>query len=188
MSQYDADDFKTLILRIDRGGRTAVSDFGEVLHYGDGLKVILKGVRGLDLPSAEVSMVAPVDGAYTVLTTGGEPGNVNQVPGDCDAAYVTLNLRTDGMKDLTEAVDAGTPVTVRLYLVDAVKTWVDQEIEVYPSPLLAGSATATPGDRFVTVGEMHDIAEALAAMPTLNAADREARFNRLIAMLGGLNV
>ena len=133
-------------------------------------------------------MVAEVDGSYTVLTIGGESGNLTLMPGNCDAAYVTLNLRTDGMKDLTEASVAGTPVQVRLYVVDSVKTWLDQEVDVYPNPLLAGSATATPGDRFVTVGELHDIAETLAAMPTLNAADREARFNRLITMLGGLNV
>lgn len=180
------DEFKTVTFRLDRSSRAASCDFAERLHYGDDLKLVFTGVSGIDQPSAEVALFPQTIATTTSLGSGGTAGSFSFVEGRTDAIYCTLSLLTVPLKALVDAVTPGTPVTVRLYLADSEKTWLDTDIDIYPSPIKATYSPATAGDRYVTLGDLDAVVAAVQAMPTLTAADREARFNALLTRLGGI--
>jgi hypothetical protein len=182
------DDFKTVTFRLDRGSRTAASDYADLLHYGDSLKVVVTGVAGIDLDHAVLGIFERVAGASAFLNDGGNAaGDFEWMAGSSDAVYATVALTSARLKVLTEAAIPGTPVTVRIYLTDGAVTWLDQAMEILPSPVFSGTApTSTTGSVFVTTAALHDAAVAVAAMPSATPAEREAKLNRLLSLLGGL--
>ena len=179
---YDPDGFKTVTFRVDRGSRSAGADQSDVLHYGDALKLVFTGVRGISVASATVGLFSQVAGTSANLASF---GSLAFVSGTLDSVYATATLSSVALKALVDAAVPGTPVTLRLYLRDAVKTYADLDVDVYPCPLVSASP-AVPADTYVTAGQLNAIAAALAAMSTLTAAEREARMNYLVTQLGAL--
>ena len=176
------DDFKTVTFRVDRGSRAASADHSELLHYGDVLKLVFSGVKGIDIATVTVGLFAQTAGTSANL---GSFGSFAFVTGSLDTVYVTATLSSVALKALVDAAVPGNPVTLRLYLRDSIKTWLDQDVDVYPCPL-ASATPAVPTDCYVTAGQLNAIATTLATMSTLTAAEREARMNYLIAQLGAL--
>lgn len=181
-------DFTDVTFRIDRGSRTASSDFSDALHYGDSLKFIVAGVTGIDLSHAVLGVFEQVAGTSTFLNDGGDTaGDFSFMAGSSDAIYATVALTSARLKTLTEAAVPGTPVVVRVYLTDGTVTWLDQTMEILPSPVFSGTVpTSTTGSVFVTTAELHDAAAIAAAMPSATPAEREAKLNRLLSLLEGL--
>ena len=74
---------------------------------------------------------------------------------------------------------------MRCYVYDGVATWADAAFTLMPQPLAAGGAPGT-GAAHVTKAELKAVADAVSAMDTLTAAQREARMNALLAALAAL--
>ena len=178
------DGFKEVNFRVDSGSRTATLDASDTVHYGDSLTLRFYGVGGIDLDTATLGVFAKTAGNYTAAVTV-PPGDIHFSPGTVDTVYCLASLLTAGVKEAVDAVPHGSPATLRIYLRDSEATFLDQDLEIYPSPLTSASP-ASPEDVFVTAAQLKAVTDAVAAMPTLTAAQREARFQALIDGLGGL--
>ena len=82
------------------------------------------------------------------------------------------------------AVPAGTALRCRLVVLDPSVTAVDQFIDVWPCPARSPAAV-DPDDPYIR-SSAFTAAAAIAAMPTLSPAQREARLNAVIELLAGL--
>ena len=182
-----SDGFKEVTFRIDAGARTATLDASDVVHYGDSLVLTFVGVPGINIASASLGIFVKTAGNYTAAVTVAA-GDMHFSPGSVDTVYCLASLLTTEVKAAVDAQLPGVPATLRLYLRDSEATFLDQDIDVYPSPLVSASP-ATPGDLYITAAAVKAIIDGVggvAAMPTLTAAQREARFVALLTGLGGL--
>lgn len=179
-----SDGFKEATFRIDAGSRSATLDSADTFHYGDSLVLTFAGVPDIDLATATLGIFAKTAGNYTAAVTVAA-GDMHYVSGTTDSVYCLASLLTSAVKTAVDAMIPGTPATFRLYLRDSGATFLDQDIEIYPSPL-TNASPATPGDVYVTAAQIKAVTDAVALMPTLTAAQREARFAALLTLLGGL--
>lgn len=179
-----SDGFKNVTFRIDEGSRSATLDSGDTVHYGDSLVMKFCGVAGIDPDTATLGLFAKTAGNYSAAVSVAA-GNILFSPGTTDTVYCLVSLLTSEVKKAVDAVLPGSPAVFRIYLRDAEATFLDQDIEVYPSPLVSASPSA-PGDVYVTAAQIKAVTDSVAAMPTLTAAQREARFAALLTLLGGL--
>jgi hypothetical protein len=100
--------------------------------------------------------------------------------------YATVSLATDAAHAAVEGCDPGDGAPVRCYVYDGVATWADAAFTLMPQPLAAGGGTPGTGAAHVTKAELKAVADAVSAMDTLTAAQREARMNALLAALAAL--
>ena len=182
-----SDGFKEATFRIDSGSRSAALDSSDTFHYGDSLVLTFAGVPDIDIATATLGIFAKTAGNYAAAVTVAA-GDMHYVTGSTDTVYCLASLLTSPVKTAVDAMIPGVPATFRIYLRDSEATFLDQDIEIYPSPL-TNAAPATPGDVYVTAAQIKAIingVDGVAAMPTLTASQREARFVALITGLGGL--
>lgn len=175
------DDFKTITFRVDLESRTASLEGPRVLHYGDSLKLVFTGLYGCRKDSLTAGFISPSEEAYS---TGGL--SFSWVPGSKDAVYTDVSLDASGLASALDGVLPGSSVPARFYLSESgAVTWVDMPFSIMPSPLL-NIAPAEPEGTFVPRSALIGLAGAVAAMPTLTPAQREARFQYLLTGLSGL--
>ena len=175
------DDFKTLTLRLDVSTRTASAEGPSVLHYGDSLKVVVSGIYGASKDALTLGFLSPTGAFYS---TGGT--SFSWVPGCLDAAYVTVSLDSAPLATAMASVEPGTPVPCRIFLVESgAVTWLDMAAEILPSPLLTVNPV-DPQDPFVPRSALIGLAASVSSMPTLTAAQREARMQALLSGLAAL--
>lgn len=178
---YDTDGFKTLVLRTDKGTRTAFCEGLQSLHYGDAITVVVSGVQGcvpanlvFGIYDAESNSLADVPAAFAF------------VPGCVDKVYANISLHTTEAATAVTGKAPGEATEVRLYLYETGgKTWLDTSANLYPNPAVAGGG-GTPSSCYVTCAELAAAVAPILTMPTLNAVQREARFNALLAALSNL--
>ena len=178
------DGFKTLTFRVDPPTRTAVTDVPCVLHVGDdSLIFVFANVYGIDPATCVAGLFDPADSGQNL----GVFSTFAFVPGDTSAVYCRVGLNTDELATAAAvaAADMGEAAALRLYLMDGTKTWLDTDVPVYREPLSSASG-ATASSAWVTKASLAAIAAAVNMMPTLTAAQREARFQYLVTALAAL--
>ena len=182
MNDYDTDGFRTMTLRADRSSRSAVCEGLSNLHYGDSLVLVVTGVNGCDPDNL-------IFGIY-----GSESQRLDEVsdtgwqflPGRVDAVYAEVSLLTANAEALSGTLSPGEPAEVRVYLSETgSKTWIDSSADFYPNPTLSGGSAGTAND-FVLRSSLRALANAVAAMPSLNAYQREQKLDALLARLAAL--
>lgn len=177
----DPDSFRTVTLRCSAGGRPASPDCGDVLYAGDSLKLVLTQAKGVDESAATLGFFG-ADGelvsscaAFPFTRSAEDPGML----------YATVSLATDAAHAAVAECGPGDGAPVRCYVYDGVATWADAAFTLMPQPLAAGGTPGT-GAAHVTKAELKAVADAVSAMDTLTAAQREARMNALLAALAAL--
>ena len=178
---YDTDGFRTLTLRADKASRTAFCEGLQNLHYGDAITLVVSGVQGCTPASLVFGIYDPDSTCISIATTA-----FAFVPGCVDKVYAQISLLTVEAAAATAALAPGVPVEVRVYLYETGgKTWLDTSASLYPNPAVSGG-DGTACIAYVTAGDLAALATSVAAMPSLNAAQREARFNALLVGLQAL--
>lgn len=183
-----SDDFRIVTLRAAGNKAAALEGFTN-LSQGDSVKVVVRNLPGADLATLRFYLFTKADPAVALIApvTGFE-----LVPGTSDAFYSSADIRSGALATALGAVEPGSALTVRAYVADTYMVWVDCDIDILPTPHL--SETSWPGIEapFATEDEVILKADLLAgitpilSMPTLTAANREARMNALLALLNDL--
>lgn len=180
------DGFKTVTFRVDPPTRTSVTDTPCVLHVGDdSLIFVFSNVYGIDPASCVAGLLDPEVPGHNLATFL----SFAFVPGDTSSVYCRVSLAT---VELAASLDGGTvdsvtlsgvgigeAKTLRLYLMDGTRTWLDMDVPVYREPLSSASG-ATASSAWVTKAALAAVATHIKTMPTLTAAQREARFQYLV--------
>ena len=179
-----SDSFKDVMFRVDPGTRSAVLDASDVIHYGDSLVFRFSGVPGIDADTATVGIFPKTAGNYQPAVFVAA-GSVHFTPGSTDSVYCLASLLTTTVKAAVDAQLPGVPATFRIYLRDSETTFLDQDIDIYPSPLV-NAYPPDPAEIYITAGPLKALAAAVAAMPTLTSAQREARLDAWLTGIGGL--
>jgi len=180
------EDFRTLTLRVDPSVKGAVAEGFASLSAGDSLKVVLTNLPGADVSSLGLYVFSKAVPAVALMT---QASSFAAVPGRHDSFYASADISSAALTSAMAALEPGDPLTVRLYVADSDFVWADCDIDVYPSPHLSQSSWPDPESPFVRESEVvlkSDLAAGLAPiveMPTLTAAQREARFNALLQLL-----
>lgn len=182
MNDYDPDGFRTLTLRADKASRSAVCEGLSTLHYGDSIVAVVTGVGGCDPDDLVFGIYGP---ASQRLDEVGNSGWAF-LPGRTDAVYAEISLYTANCETLCAALAPGEPTEARLYLCESSgKTWLDTSVSLYPNPTLSGGSAGT-ANQFVLRSSVRALANAVAAMPSLNAFQREQKLDALLAGLAAL--
>jgi len=183
-------DFRTLILRVDASIKSAVADGFQTLSAGDSVKVVLTNLPGATVGSLELFLFSKASPAVALVTPA---TSFAAVPGRHDSFYATLDLASAALTSAMSALEPGEPLVARLYVADANVVWADTDISIYPSPHLDQSSWPDPEAPFAREDDVILKADLLAgvtpivAMPTLTAAQREARFEALLQLLSSLS-
>ena len=183
------EDFRTVIFRVDASIKGAVADGFQTLSAGDSVKVVLTNLPGATVGSLELFLFSKASPAVALVTPA---TSFAAVPGRHDSFYATLDLASTALTSAMSGLEPGEPLVVRLYVADANVVWADTDVSIYPSPHLDQSSWPDPEAPFVREDDVilkADLLEGLApilVMPTLTAAQREARFEALLQLLNDL--
>ena len=178
MEAYSPDGFKTVTLRADRTTTSAVVEGIGVLHLNDSLTVVVTNVLGCDPASLLFGIFSAADAPLH------EGCPVWQfVPGCVDKVYATVSLASAEATALAATLEAGESVDVYLNLAESGgRTWVDIALPFRESPAVSGGS-GEAATQYLPRAALASVASEVAAMPTLTAAQREARFAKLIQRL-----
>ena len=181
---YDTDGFNTVTLRPDPATLAAITEGPLAFRYMDSVVMVVSGVKTED-PSQLIFAALGADGSVLSRLLAGTAWQY--VPGRKTSVYATLAFDLPAAAALSYATVPGRSAPVRLYMRDPMgRTLLDTSAEFYPCPYpVDGSAGPEPGP-LQTVVLKSAIAAAVAAvraMPSLNAAQREERFLKLLEKL-----
>lgn len=179
---FMTDGFRTVTFRVDPPTRTAVTDFPCVLHAGDdSLIFVFANVYGIDPDTCAAGLFSPSDPTQNLGAFSG----FAFVPGDTSAAWCRADLTSRELGAALAPSALGECASLRLYLKDAVRTWLDTDVPVCREPL-SSADPASPASGYITAAQLAAAAAAVSEMPALTAAQREARFAALLAALEAL--
>ena len=182
-------DFRTLTLRIDSSTKGAVAEGFASLSQGDSVKLVLTNLPGADAASLAVYLFSDAVSPVALITP---ITSFAAVPDRHDSFYASADISSSALTLALAAVKPGDPLTVRLYVADDNVTWADCDIDIYRTPHLAQSSWPAPTAPFARTDTVILRSDLLAgvtpiiAMPTLTAAQREARFTALLSLLSTL--
>lgn len=184
-----AEDFRTLTLRVDPSTKGAVAEGFVPLSQGDSVKLILTSLPGADLSTLAFYIFSKATTPVALIT----PATAFAVvPGRHDSFYTSADISSSALTSALVALEPGEPLTVRLYVADTNVVWADCDIDIYRAPHLSQESWPDPESPFAREEDVilkTDLAAGLApiiVMPTLTAAQREARFNALLELLDTL--
>ena len=170
-----------MTLRVNRADGSAVVEGLSVLHLGDSLVIVVTNVMGC-APASLLFGIYDADG--TALHVGTPSWTF--VPGSVDRVYAAVSLASSAAETLAAALSAGESVDVFLNLAEGGgRTWLDIALPFRNSPAVndtQGGASVA----FVSKAALAAIADEIIPMPTLTAAQREARFALLLTRLAAL--
>jgi hypothetical protein len=192
MKIYDSDGYRTLTFRIDKATTAAYSEGLQDIHYGDSLNIVLSGSCLRDVDPDEVTAgFFTCDSAASSVQVSTEPtSGWAFVPNCTDRIYGSISLFTAEAAAAVSGKLPGEPVELRFYArEDGGKVLVDTSVNMLPCPAMIAEGGAVPGvisgfilkTKFSAAGFT-----AIAAMPTLTPAQREARVQALLVYLGSL--
>ena len=180
------------------------------LYFGDSIKLYLKNLPLADVDTLRADLWSQTSPAGLLAsaapTTGPLDGVVaafSAVPNKPYDWYCTLDLLTGEIETALTSQTPGEPYPVHLIVGDTNGVWVDAGMNLYHNPALSaetipplagdpfvsGSALATALEPYALIDDTVDRSDLYAdllvvqAMPTLNPAQSEARFNALLALL-----
>ena len=166
--------------------KTAIIDGHYPWHVGDSVILTVSNIPGAEVSSLHAAVYARDKACLTSPATGWREDPEN--PG---TFYSALDLGSSALDSALEDTPSGEPFSARLYISDANTTWVDMSIRVLPSPHRA-PGWPDPADPYPKASEVvlkADLRTGLApilGMPTLNAAQREARLQALLDLLNAI--
>ena len=195
------DDFKQLKLIASTNARSATVDGIVDLYYGDSIKLYVKNLPKADVDTLRADLYSKPNAAGILAQC--LPESFAAVAGKPHDFYATLTLFTDEIKDYLEDAEAGEPLLTQLVISDTNGVWVDITLDLYPNPQLDGEIPPPiVSDPYIRESDLEsalsdylltedsiDKADlntdllAVQALPTLTAAEREARFNALLTAL-----
>lgn len=181
----DFSDFRTLRIRVNPD-KSAVLEPPFRVNAGESLKVIVSGAAGADVGTLLLSLHAK-ESPYTALVT--PPAAWYAVPAEPGAFYASLDMATDAVDTLLADTGPGDEVVVRLYVADSGNVWADCDLPLTPAPYRDADTWPAPQPAFLTAASgvtKESLAAGVAAvkaLPTLTAAQREARVQALLDLL-----
>jgi len=179
---YDTDGFKTVVMRVDKSSRSAEPEGLSSFHYGDSITLVVTEMLGCD-PAHLTFGAFDVDSNQLATVSG----SFAFVPGTSDKVYASVSFATAEALAAVSDCALGEPAPVRFYLFESGgKTWMDTSVDLYPEPLVAYTLPSPPpaaGNAYVTQADLAAAIAPVLAMPTLTAAQREARVDALLQIL-----
>lgn len=181
----DYSDFRTLHIRANPD-KSAILEPTFHLNAGESLKVVLSGAEGVD-PSTLVLSLHGKEAPFPALVT--PPSVWYPTPGNPGSYYASVDLSTSAVTSLLSGVIPGGEVLIRLYVADGSNVYVDCDVPLSPAPYRSAGTWPAPTSPFATENQvvlrsaLHGALQEILAMPTLSAANREARLQSLIAAL-----
>lgn len=182
-------DFRTLTLRISPTTKSATAEGFSVLSQGDSIKLVLTNLPGADVSSLSFYLftkATPPEALISPATSFAE------VPDSSNSFYASADISSATLTTALASVLPGNALVARLYVADSNAVWADCDIAIQPSPHLSAESWPVPEAPFAETPQVilrSDLLTGLAPisiMPTLSAAQREARFEALLSMLTSL--
>lgn len=183
-----SDDFRIVTLRAAGNKAAALEGFTN-LSQGDSVKVVVRNLPGADRTSLRFYLFSKADPSVALISPA---TGFQLVPGTSDSFYATASIASDNLATALDTVEPGSALTVRAYVADSYMVWVDCDLDVLPSPHTAETSWPAVTPPFAAEADVVLKADLLAGvtpiltMPTLTAADREARMNALLTLLNDL--
>jgi hypothetical protein len=183
-------DFRTLTLRVDPSTKGAVAEGFASLSQGDSVKLILTNLPGADAESLAVYLFSDAVSPVALITP---VSTFAAVPDRHDSFYASADISSAALTSALAAVKPGDPLTVRLYVADDNVVWADCDLDILRSPHLSQESWPDPEAPFARTDTVILRSALLAgvtpiiAMPTLTAAQREARITALLSLLSTLS-
>lgn len=170
-----------MTLRANRSDASVVAEGLSVLHLGDSLSLVVTNVLGCT-PANLLFGIYAADG--TALHVGSPTWAF--VPGSIDRVYASVSLASSAAETLAATLAAGESVDVFMNLAESGgRTWVDAAFPFRNAPAV-NDTQGQASSAFVAKATLAAIADEVTAMPTLTAAQREARFALLLTRLAAL--
>jgi len=182
----DYSDFRTVRIAVNTD-KSAAMDPPVPWHAGESLKLVVSGLPASADPDTLLLSLHDTTTPFGALLT--PPAAWYAVPEVPGSYYASLDLATDEISDYLADTTPGDAKYARLYLADAEGVWLDVAVPLAPAPYLDQSAWPEPVSPYAQTAAVILKADLLAgitpilAMPTLTAAQREARLQALLNLL-----